>query len=38
MITLFQHQQQALDETEGKTEWPITLIWALGKPLLVPKK
>lgn len=30
MINLFQHQQQALDETEGKTGWPITLIWALG--------
>lgn len=38
MITLFQHQQQALDETEGKNRVAYYLDMGLGKPLLVPKK
>lgn len=37
MITLFQHQQQALDETEGKNRVAYYLDMGLGKPLLVPK-
>ena len=34
----FSTSNRPLMKPRGRTGWPITLIWALGKPLLVPKK
>ena len=38
MITLFQHQQQALDETEGKNRVAYYLDMGLGKTFVGSEK